>query len=97
MWKDYDEEAAEPEVPEQTDGSALKTEYIDVIISDVRPKNGLTFSVQILNTEGEWYEPPTFLLAYGLCRDCFSRKAHAGFCSSSQNRCRSSRLHSQKR
>jgi len=30
----------------------LKAEYQDVIISDVRISTGLTFSVQILNTEG---------------------------------------------
>ena len=30
----------------------LKTEYIDVIISDVRTKPNFAFSVQILNTEG---------------------------------------------
>lgn len=33
----------------------LKSEYIDIIISDVRAKNGLSFSVQVLNTEGWLY------------------------------------------
>ena len=37
---------------EEGDPTALKTEYIDVIISDVRTTNGLGFSVQILGTEG---------------------------------------------
>jgi len=30
----------------------MKSEYLDVIISDVRTNNGFSFSVQILNTEG---------------------------------------------
>jgi len=37
---------------EEGDPAALKTEYLDIIISDVRTTNGLGFSVQILNTEG---------------------------------------------
>ncbi|KAM6502195.1 hypothetical protein JOM56_002172 [Amanita muscaria] len=54
MWLNYDEAAgsssqAEADVDES---GALKTEYIDVIISDVRTHNGFSFSVQILNTEG---------------------------------------------
>ncbi|CAL1707496.1 unnamed protein product [Somion occarium] len=53
IWRDYDEEAEKAaQVPEETDGSALATHYLDVIISDVRPRNGFTFSIQILNTEG---------------------------------------------
>ncbi|KAI0790842.1 transcription factor [Abortiporus biennis] len=53
IWKDYDEEAEQvTEVPEVTDASPLKPEYLDVIISDVRTHNGFGFSVQILNTEG---------------------------------------------
>ncbi|OCH88265.1 transcription factor [Obba rivulosa] len=53
VWKDYDEEAeAVAEVPQEGDNEALKPEYLDVIISDVRTKNGFNFSVQILNTEG---------------------------------------------
>lgn len=35
-----------------SDTMALKPEYLDIIISDVRTKNGLAFSIQILNTEG---------------------------------------------
>ncbi|GJE95916.1 nuclease domain-containing protein [Phanerochaete sordida] len=54
MWSDYDEEAEQAvQVPEEQDSGALKPEYQDVIISDVRVgPQGLNFSVQILNTEG---------------------------------------------
>ncbi|EMD37728.1 hypothetical protein CERSUDRAFT_154557 [Gelatoporia subvermispora B] len=53
IWKEYDEEAeAAVEVPQEGETEALRPEYLDVIISDVRTKNGLNFSVQILNTEG---------------------------------------------
>jgi staphylococcal nuclease domain-containing protein 1 len=55
MWKDYDEEkekAEEAAAAAVDDTSAMKTEYMDVIISDIRPQASLTFSVQILNTEG---------------------------------------------
>ncbi|EGO00009.1 hypothetical protein SERLA73DRAFT_167866 [Serpula lacrymans var. lacrymans S7.3] len=54
IWQDFDEEAekaAEAE-PSATDAAPLKQEYLDVIVSDVRTKNGFSFSVQILNTEG---------------------------------------------
>jgi hypothetical protein len=54
IWSDYDEdEARQAEVEQEEDFSARKTEYIDVIVSDVRTKNGFNFSVQILNTEGK--------------------------------------------
>ncbi|KAF9451944.1 hypothetical protein P691DRAFT_756827 [Macrolepiota fuliginosa MF-IS2] len=53
IWKDYDEEAEkQAEVQPESDSAPLKSEYLDIIISDVRPKNGLSFSVQVLNTEG---------------------------------------------
>lgn len=52
IWKDYDEEAEAVEAPTDDSSVPLKREYIDVIISDVRTANGLSFSVQILNTEG---------------------------------------------
>ncbi|KAF5354669.1 hypothetical protein D9756_005374 [Leucocoprinus leucothites] len=53
IWTDYDEEAdKETELQQENDDAPLKSEYIDVIISDVRTKNGLNFSVQVLNTEG---------------------------------------------
>ncbi|TCD62798.1 hypothetical protein EIP91_006391 [Steccherinum ochraceum] len=53
MWSDYDEEAEKvTALPEADDGAALKPEYLDIIISDVRIHNGLNFSIQILNTEG---------------------------------------------
>ncbi|KAA1476768.1 transcription factor [Dentipellis sp. KUC8613] len=53
IWSDYDPASAKvEEAPAEDDTSALQPEYIDVIISDVRPKNDLNFSVQILNTEG---------------------------------------------
>ena len=44
---------SQPQDGEAQGGSgALKTEYLDVIISDVRVTPSLTFSVQVLNTEG---------------------------------------------
>jgi hypothetical protein len=53
IWSDYDEAAAkQAEVEVEDDVGARKPEYIDVIVSDVRTKNGFSFSVQILNTEG---------------------------------------------
>ena len=52
IWKEYDEEAElAAQAAEEPETGALKAEYQDVIISDVRAHNG-TFSVQILNTEG---------------------------------------------
>ncbi|KAF8638063.1 hypothetical protein AX16_010695 [Volvariella volvacea WC 439] len=53
MWSNYEEtdQTPEAETETKTDGP-LKTEYLDVIVSDVRTKNGFNFSVQILNTEG---------------------------------------------
>ncbi|KDQ53594.1 hypothetical protein JAAARDRAFT_72541 [Jaapia argillacea MUCL 33604] len=54
LWSDYDEEAEKAAETENADDdvSPLKTEYLDVIVSDVRTRNGFGFSVQILNTEG---------------------------------------------
>ena len=40
---------------EEGDPAALKAEYLDIIISDVRTTNGLGFSVQILNTPGAFF------------------------------------------
>ena len=37
---------------EEGDPAALKIDYMDVIISDIRTTTGLAFSVQILNTPG---------------------------------------------
>ena len=55
MWEDYNEEAdkAAQVPPAEDDAGCLKSEYLDVIISDVRTGNGFSFSVQILNTEGK--------------------------------------------
>jgi len=55
IWQDYDEEAelAAQNTPVEETGP-LKSEYLDVIISDVLTKNGFGFSVQILNTEGAY-------------------------------------------
>jgi hypothetical protein len=55
LWEDYDEEAekAAQAPPSEDDAGRLKSEYLDVIISDVRAKDNFSFSVQILNTEGE--------------------------------------------
>ncbi|KAH9832295.1 transcription factor [Rhodofomes roseus] len=53
VWKEYDEEAEQAQaVTQDTNGDALKPEYIDVIVSDVRANNNFAFSIQILNTEG---------------------------------------------
>jgi staphylococcal nuclease domain-containing protein 1 len=53
VWKDYDEEAEKAaQAPVEDLSAPLKPEYIDVILSDIRTKNGLNFSVQVLNTEG---------------------------------------------
>ncbi|KAH9929615.1 transcription factor [Epithele typhae] len=52
MWKDFDEAAEVMETPVEETNGPLKTEYLDVIISDVRTKPSFAFSVQILNTEG---------------------------------------------
>ncbi|KAF9566683.1 transcription factor [Agrocybe pediades] len=55
IWSTYDEEAAkavEATVEQDNENGPLKPEYLDVIVSDVRTKNGFNFSVQILNTEG---------------------------------------------
>ncbi|KAJ3516427.1 hypothetical protein NLJ89_g1138 [Agrocybe chaxingu] len=55
IWKDYDEETVKAaEVAEENEGHSgpLKSDYHDVIVSDVRTKNGFGFSVQILDTEG---------------------------------------------
>ena len=53
IWKDYDEEAEKEVQPvEEGDPAALKVDYMDVIISDIRTATGLAFSVQKLNTPG---------------------------------------------
>ncbi|KAG6845898.1 hypothetical protein H0H87_000704 [Tephrocybe sp. NHM501043] len=53
IWSDYDEETEKAEVEVDTsETGALATDYLDVIISDVRTKPAFGFSVQILNTEG---------------------------------------------
>jgi staphylococcal nuclease domain-containing protein 1 len=57
IWSEYDEEAEKVEAPAEEANGPLKTQYIDVIVSDVRTSNGLSFSVQILNTEGVCISP----------------------------------------
>lgn len=53
IWKEYDGETEQTEAaPTESETGPLKSEYLDIIISDVRTKNGFAFSVQILNTEG---------------------------------------------
>ncbi|KZT24206.1 transcription factor [Neolentinus lepideus HHB14362 ss-1] len=54
LWKDYDDQEVKAAEVEPANGTAgpLKTEYLDVIVSDVRTTNSFGFSVQILNTEG---------------------------------------------
>ncbi|KAF5393303.1 hypothetical protein D9757_000664 [Collybiopsis confluens] len=52
LWEDYDESAEKvEEAPAETESGPLKSNYLDVIISDVRTAN-FGFSIQILNTEG---------------------------------------------
>lgn len=65
IWKDYDEEAEQAaQVPDDVDTTALKPEYIDIIISDMHTRNGFGFSVQILNTEGTFSQLYHYLLAH---------------------------------
>ncbi|EIN12033.1 transcription factor [Punctularia strigosozonata HHB-11173 SS5] len=57
LWKDYDAEAEQAAAvaaaaTSEDDTSALRTEYIDIIVSDIRTTPQFGFSVQILNTEG---------------------------------------------
>ena len=57
----------------------MKSEYLDVIISDVRTNNGFGFSVQILNTEGR-FPMSGHLDIFSITkqsRDCITGKAHA--------------------
>ena len=59
IWSEYDETVAkQADIELEEDFGARKAEYIDVIVSDVRTKNGFNFSVQILNTEGEYMPCP---------------------------------------
>jgi len=85
IWSDYDEDAVrQAEVEQEEDLSARKTEYIDVIVSDVRTKNGFSFSVQILNTEGKFVKgaSPLYLTLTCRYRDRIPGTAHARlFCS----------------
>lgn len=61
IWSDYDEAAAQQvDVEPEEDIGARKAEYIDIIVSDVRIKNGFSFSVQILNTEGNTPQAPLY-------------------------------------
>lgn len=55
MWSNYDEEEenANQVTMEDTGTGPLKAEYLDIIISDVRTRNVFSFSIQILNTEGD--------------------------------------------
>ncbi|KAF8513029.1 transcription factor [Hysterangium stoloniferum] len=53
LWSDYDEATEEADqIPQNGAVEALKPEYMDVIVSDVRTSPTFGFSVQILNTEG---------------------------------------------
>jgi staphylococcal nuclease domain-containing protein 1 len=53
LWAEYDEEAdAAAQAEAETVDSPLKSDFFDVIVSDVRSHNGLTFSIQKLNTDG---------------------------------------------
>ena len=59
MWSEYDETVEQVIEEPEDDGTALKTDYQDIIVSDVRSHNGtLTFSIQILNTEGTSSDHP---------------------------------------
>ncbi|KAG6842174.1 hypothetical protein C0991_001667 [Blastosporella zonata] len=53
IWSDYDEETEKAEAEVDTsDNGALKVDYLDIIVSDIRTTPAFGFSVQILNTEG---------------------------------------------
>jgi len=47
---------------DHNEAGPLKSEYLDVIVSDVRVRNDFAFSVQILNTEGR--DPVWMMLSY---------------------------------
>jgi staphylococcal nuclease domain-containing protein 1 len=56
IWCDHDPEAEasiEASQSHDGDGQALRTEYLDIIVSAVRTTPSFGFSVQILNTEGK--------------------------------------------
>jgi staphylococcal nuclease domain-containing protein 1 len=96
MWKDFDaeaEKAAEAAAATEDDTSALKTEYMDVIISDIRTHGSLTFSVQILNTEGT--SPPSRLRPHSQWpRHRVAREAHERLLAAPpRRRTRAPRLH----
>jgi hypothetical protein len=79
MWSDYNEEAEKETDTTPTDGKTapLKSEYLDVIVSDVRTHNGFGFSVQILNTEGVL--PSIYFQRAGqhhIVRHSITRKTH---------------------
>lgn len=64
IWSKYQEESIKvTSLPEVNESGPLKSEYLDVIISDIRTKNGFSFSVQILNTEGEYVVCPVTLIS----------------------------------
>ncbi|KAH7108122.1 hypothetical protein BKA62DRAFT_781142 [Auriculariales sp. MPI-PUGE-AT-0066] len=53
VWKDHDENAVVAEAqPSASETGPLKTELMDVILSDIRIAPTFGFSVQILNTDG---------------------------------------------
>ena len=52
MWADYSEDEVTPTAVADNNGTPLKLDYLDVIISDVRTKPDFSFSVQMLNNDG---------------------------------------------
>ncbi|EJD52667.1 hypothetical protein AURDEDRAFT_111290 [Auricularia subglabra TFB-10046 SS5] len=53
LWKDYDAAAeAAPQEAAATETGPLKDEFLDLIITDIRPTPSFTFSVQILTSDG---------------------------------------------
>lgn len=81
-------------VEEEEDTGALKTDYQDIIISDVRTHNGVNFSVQILNTEGLQYLLQDIVDTHERLRYQASTAAHARVLLAPQDRCSSAKFHS---
>ncbi|KAG9014511.1 hypothetical protein FRB93_013636 [Tulasnella sp. JGI-2019a] len=52
IWKDYVADAVVEATEQSANGPALKADYLDVIISDVKTAPQFSFSVQMLNNDG---------------------------------------------
>ncbi|KAG8886054.1 hypothetical protein FRB97_007930 [Tulasnella sp. 331] len=52
IWKDYVADAVVEATDQSENGTALKADYLDVIVSDVKTSPQFSFSVQLLNNDG---------------------------------------------